>query len=726
MKRVAICLAVIGSCFAYEMNPQLYQGMWVVMQETKDTKTVRVSGDTVVGLDTLQLDEGHQLTIEQVDGGSIHFIIDDEETIINGNIQTNCPLEIATKGVLLLDGHICVPGGEICIKAKQLQITERGKVETTASKGGTISIEADQLLHKDGAIMASAGETDAGCIYIVTKEAPKLFGLTTVEAKQGHGGIINICCDSGRPVWSNLNLEGAQGVGQLILDPKNVLIQAGGADSATGNTFASDPTGDVVIDGATLATAIDSAAVTIQANTDITLADNITATTSGNGLTLQAGRSITFQKNCALTLNNANFSATINDEGAQSDNRDAGTAIYTMVRDSRIDTQGGDITIAVGTFGSSQNGQANLKSATLDAGGGMISITGMNAVDTNSPGIALTTTDMTTTGLGTVTLAGTGSDVGAACYGVCINKCTVTAEDGMVQITGIGGGSANTGNTFNYGMVITSGEVSTSGSGNIDLVGTGGNGENRNHAIIIGSGALIQTLDGAMTATTTGGGTLDHNYGFRIEGGSIFEATGAGTIFIDGNGGGTDQFNIGLSITSKDTKISVVNGTMTLDGTGGGGTSNNSGIAIDGSALISSTGTGTITMTGESVSGGTNRNMGILCGGKQTSITSQDANISLTGTAHGSEELNEGIRLESEFTITATGLADITINGTGGLGAKANNGFEIDSNGSISAFDGDVDCTGTALATDTLGIFPPSPINITSTNGTVTLTSNDG
>ena len=44
---------------------------------------------------------------------------------------------------------------------------------------------------------------------------------------------------------------------------------------------------------AALGTAINSATVTLQANTDITINDNVTA--ANNGLTLQAGRSIAFE-----------------------------------------------------------------------------------------------------------------------------------------------------------------------------------------------------------------------------------------------------------------------------------------------------------------------------------------------------------------------------------------------------------------------------------------------
>lgn len=727
MKKAIACLGLLRICFGYEMDLQICQGTWTIVDETADSKTVLISGDTTVEIDHLQLEAGQNLTIIQEDEGRIFFVMHQDAISINGSIHANCPIEFQTEGDLTFGktALIKAPDRKITIHAQQLQVMDESQIDTSGNDGGKIVIHADEIIQQSQALISSAGCSTAGSIFFITKNAPQLFGVVSVESQAGQGGTVTICCESGKPVWDQLRMKGPLGTGTLVFDPKNVLIQAGGLDSATGNTFGSNPSGDVVIDGATLSTAIDAASVIIQANTDITVNDQITGTTSGNGLTLQAGRSIALQKGCILTLNNADFSAIINDEGAVS-NRDAGTAIFSMAADSHIITHGGNITIDAGTFGLSQEGQTNIKSAILDAGGGQIAITGMNAVDANMPGIVISKSICATSGLGTMTFTGTGSSAGFACYGTFIDKSILSGENGKIQINGFGGGAANTGNTYNYGIVITGGEVSTSGTGDIELMGIGGNGENRNHAVIIGSRALVKTIDGAINVATAGGGTLDHNYGFRIEGSSVVEATGTGTVSIDGNGGGGGAFNIGLSITSKNTRISVADGNMTLDGTGGGGTSNNAGLTLDGYAIISSTGLGTLTINGESLNGGTEGNIGIICGGKYTNITAQTGDIFVTGIGHGSGNLNEGVRFESAFSLSATGSANITINGTGGLGPKANNGFEIDAAASVTAFDGDINCTGTALVKDTLGIYPPNPTNMTSTNGSVTLVSNDG
>ena len=91
--------------------------------------------------------------------------------------------------------------------------------------------------------------------------------------------------------------------------------------------------------------------------------DDVTATTAGNGLTLQAGRSIVIDKN--IKLNHGDFTAIMNNEGAQTANRDAGAAKFQMNANTKINTDGGNVVITPGIFGGSQDGCANRLSNSL-------------------------------------------------------------------------------------------------------------------------------------------------------------------------------------------------------------------------------------------------------------------------------------------------------------------------------------------------------------------------
>lgn len=91
---------------------------------------------------------------------------------------------------------------------------------------------------------------------------------------------------------------------------------AGGADPATGQIFST--TGTANISGVNISMALMTANLTLQANQDITIGDDLSTATT-NSLTLQAGRSIlnsegTFQ----ILLNGGNFTAIFNDNGAAS------------------------------------------------------------------------------------------------------------------------------------------------------------------------------------------------------------------------------------------------------------------------------------------------------------------------------------------------------------------------------------------------------------------------
>ncbi len=92
-------------------------------------------------------------------------------------------------------------------------------------------------------------------------------------------------------------------------------------------------------------------AVTLQANTDVTISDPVTANNpSGNGgnLTVQAGRSVPV--NADITTDNGNLTLTANDtvaNGVVDAQRDAGNGVLTMAAGTSLNVGSGTLTVTL-------------------------------------------------------------------------------------------------------------------------------------------------------------------------------------------------------------------------------------------------------------------------------------------------------------------------------------------------------------------------------------------
>ena len=662
MKKLVVCIAMIGGLFAYEIDSSIETGQWTIVRQDENHLVVEVAPQTCVKMK--------------------HFVLDDEDLLqIRGE-----DLTIKLESDQMIGGAIVCEGALTVIGPKRIEVTEEGKLY-------------------------------APKISMKSERAPKIHGKVKTDQLQ-------IFCDRG-----NLDLAGSdlQIKDGILLDPKNVLIQSGGGDSATGNTFASNASGDVTIDGVTLGTAIDAASVTIQANTDITVDEDVTATTSGNNLTLQAGRSIAINASCVITLNNANFLATINDGAADGANRDAGDAVFLMSPNSSIITAGGDVTINAGSFGGT-SGQIQLTQGSIDASGGNIDITGVATTHTPPHGVILYQTTVSTTGIGTLSMTGTGGlSVSKSC-GLDLNKPIFSVENGTITLTGTGGGIVDTGKTYNFGMQIYNGTLDSTGTGAINLVGNGGSGDDRNFGVMLTGSAALSASSGNITLTGTGGGTGAQNYGVRLESTSSITTTTTGNINFIGIGGGNNNTNLGV-ILSGNSALAVVDGTIDIDGTGAGSGDANHGVIIESSSTIDSTGTGAVQITGESSATGSGYNLGISLA-SSGQITVNDGTVIMTGTSHGNGGFNQGINFDYNSALTSTGTGApgaITITGTSGdgtdPGAKACYGVSINKRAAITSVDADITVNGTSNAASTVGISMPDASSVSS-SGTGSVTTN--
>ncbi|NEP60994.1 MAG: CHAT domain-containing protein [Symploca sp. SIO2G7] len=535
--------------------------------------------------------------------------------------------------------------------------------------GGEVIVWADEVTEFQGGITARGGNYsgDGGLVEVSSKDILQFTGLVDTTAPQGMAG-------------------------NLLLDPKDIVIDAGGTDLALGNSlFGDNFDGTSTISGVNLAAAINSNNVTLQANNDITINDNVTATTFGNGLTLQAGRSIIFNSGRSISLNGGNFQATINDQNAIANQRDSGMAQFLMNSGSQILTNGGDVTIEQGNFGEETIGEVILNEATINSAIGNITITGTGIADEDFR------------------------------YGISLNNSTVESTTGQINLNG----TAGAGGRFKQGILLSNNSTVASTTGQITLDGTGGAGTEFNDGIRLEKSSIISE-DGAISLTGISQGTEDNNNGIILETGSLVESTETGTITFNGTAGNGVAQNDGILLRGGNTNIKSKDGDINLTGISNGTSFSNTGIELFEGAIVESIGTGTITLNGTG-SNGTDGNEGIRIRDSDSRISSVQGEINLTGVGNGTGNDNYGIWLENgavlesqlgNITLTGSGanlsegilVEDSEINLTGGNGTLFLNGNEIN-------FVGDTEISSTSINFTASGDISTGPITLVPDSG---------
>lgn len=606
-----------------------------------------------------------------------------EEIDMSGTMQAalSRDVELTARSHLKVLGTVVVEKGTISLFGSDVLLADDAELNVSAQEGsGRIFIgknpyvqigNAGQVVIAKGAKIHadSLSSGDAGEVFIWSNDRTDFAGFLSAQAlgRAGNGGNVEISGSNAYGFHGIVTLAASNGQrGSLLLDPQFIYIFAGGLDPATGNTFASDPSGSVFIDGAALGTALDSADVTLQANTDIFFSD-IVSTTASSNLILQAGRSISFDYFSSLTLNGGTLTVSINDSGADPANRDAGSAQLMCSPFAQILTQGGNINMSVGTFGGVQIGELFFSSATLDAGGGNISFTGFGANDLMGIGIYVSDCTIQTSGIGTITMNGTGGSGNSYQNGISLNGlsgCFISTADGNIQVTGNGGPGTG---IFNTGIMFSDVNMTASGAGSIILNGTGGTGTIYNVGVYItGFFSTTSVNMGTLSVTGNAHGSGNYNHGILYQG-QTFAVTGPGSLNFTGASAPNANLSFGIFISSPNALITSSEGAMSFNGTGTSGTTNVQGIQLESAAQVTSTatggGAGAITLTGISHGSG-NTNNGISMIGTGTTINSIDGNIILTGTGSGTGPVKQGVRIQYPTNVFTTGTGIVTINST--------------------------------------------------------------
>ncbi len=279
-------------------------------------------------------------------GGSVD-VRGDRVGLFDATINASGP---AGGGDVRIGGDFHGGSGE---RASRTYVSEGSSIRADATKagdGGSVVVWSDEVTRFAGQISArGAGIGAGGEAEVSGKDALLYTGFADLRSSNGAKGT-------------------------LLLDPKNIIIETGGADTLPGNTAFTDvSTLDRTFSPATIEAGLDGANLTLQANNDITINDDVDA--SGNAgvgdLTLQAGRSVIIDADVTLR---GSFSATANDTDVLlvAAERDGGAATITMTSGRTIDTSatGGDITLRVLEGGAADTSASTMTIASLNAGAG--------------------------------------------------------------------------------------------------------------------------------------------------------------------------------------------------------------------------------------------------------------------------------------------------------------------------------------------------------------------
>lgn len=312
-------------------------------------------------------------------------------------------------------------------------------------------------------------------------------------------------------------------------------------------------------------------------------------------------------------------------------------------------------------------------------------------------------------------------------HGATING-SLNAAGGNITINGSNVFTGSSGS--NVGVHISSGaQVTTNGTGNITINGSGGIGGSNNHGVeILTIGTVVETANGNINITGTGNGTTSANNGIFIANDAVIRTTGSGSLNLTGTSNSTGSTGSGIVI-NRGTLAALGTGNILLNGTSGTGSTGNVGISITGLGanlgLISTT-SGAITLQGTSRATGGDNNQGILLGGNATVRANSTGNITLTGTGGNGVNSNQGILIElpTSNLIVTSGALNLT--GTGNGSGITNHGIAVNS-GVVDAIAaaGNITMTGSAPANSFGIIFNNANIKPTNTSGNLTLNADE-
>ncbi|HTP97414.1 MAG TPA: autotransporter-associated beta strand repeat-containing protein, partial [Burkholderiales bacterium] len=590
-----------------------------------------------------------------------------------GSVMVDAQQGAATVAGMISARGTDAAGGTVAVTGNSVALSGIAQIDASgASAGGSVMIGGD--LHgapiNDGGtalgnsritsvapgaqIRADATAAGDGGKVVVWSDATTTFrGSISARggAASGNGGTVEVSGKQSLTFHGSVDTRAPAGkTGTLLLDPANIVIQAGSSDGddadGLGNSFAGSPSGTTgsVLAGDTTPTALfQSELEGIAATTNISLAatNSITINPLAGGnlnLAQTAGRSVSFQ---------------------------SGT--FSMSGSDTITTAGGALAITT------TSGGATIGSLAANGGAVTLDVAGASTV---AGGISGTGTTLTKLGAGALTLQGISTYTGATTVSagtLQLGTSNALANSGALIVNGgtfdigansqtlagaqlasgsITGTSGTLTSTANFDL--RSGTVSAILGGNVSVNKTTGgtvtlSGNNTyTGATNVNAGTLAVAANNALGTTAAGttvanGATLDFQsvvYGttetVAVNGGTIAASTGSSSF------AGPITLGASSSATVAGTQLTL-SGAI---GDGGGGFG------------LTMTGTGKLVLgTTNTYTGTTNVNAGTLALGTSNSLASAGSLVVNGGTFDigGLDQTFAGVQLASGAITGTTG-----------------------------------------------------------------------
>jgi hypothetical protein len=400
--------------------------------------------------------------------------------------------------------------------------------------------------------------------------------------------------------------------------------------------------------------------------------------------------------------------------------------------------------VATGGLGNvSLTGRNIVVTGNISSDAGNITLRGNNGTYQTGTfhGVEINGVNVNTTG-GSIVIDGRGAD---SLYGVNLNAANLsTGGTGSVNILGISGNeissdkygiysafsnitTSNGSIDFNgtscgsldlgCGVQLLSTNLSAGGTGHINIIGVANEASNATGIDIQTS--ILTTNNGTITANGISYGTSDGDTGVRISAGSVLTANGTGAIDIRGtSGNGSSGNELGIQINT--TSLTTANGTIQLIGISHGTGTGDTGACLV-SVNILANGTGSVSIMALSGDGSGNNEFGVY--GSLSNITTENGNLAITGVSRGTGNSATGACLIG-VNILANGTGSVSISGQSGNGTgNSTIGVYISTSAeSITTTNSTTNVTSN-VATDVTTNAPViTSSSITAANGTIQIT----
>ncbi|EAW0897401.1 filamentous hemagglutinin N-terminal domain-containing protein [Salmonella enterica] len=617
---------------------------------------------------------------------------------------------------------------------------------TDTGDGGTAVLWSDDYTNFRGTILARGGAQSGNGGQVETSSHNNLqaFGAVDTSAQSGHGGDWLLdptdvtIVSAGDDITDNTNItETGKGTAQSldtdtdhIFSPsasgaqilntsiENQLNNGTNVTVRTSGTDTEGESGNITLNAAVAKTNGADAALTLEADGNITINNNITSTAGKLDISLLGAGSNTgsvWVLNSTLNSNGGNITLDQLDhkvstaEGTQINQN----ALGVKISNSTLNTSGpgnstGDITIRA--YNPGVNLGANEYVNTVRNGGALLEVSGNSSLNS-----------------GNITLSGEQSGSVAQSLPVFINGATMTAS-GDINISGKGMNNArpaqielrNTGNVLTAGNSITIINDSVGNRGDVLFSSSEGEGAILKAREVSVKASHNVTMVNATVASATNA-TLNADGNITLNGANV---TGNGNISLLGAGNSTARIQVLNSTLNSN------GGDITLDQLNHSTTSEDGTTVTSPNAMTVKVSNSTLNTTNTSTSAKGN-----------ISIRAYNPNVNLSASAYNNTVRNSGAMIEVSGNSTLTG--DYVTLHTDLTGGNAR-GLPVYLNATNITADNDISLTGRSQSvtttqtgadgTETSVTASPDTVQIelrgagnslTSINGNITI-KNDG